>query len=82
MKEIMAFLRVNKVNATKTALAENGFPAFTCRPVLGRGKAAADPSLLRIVISEGELPMDSVGESISYAGCFFAKRFFTLIVWD
>ncbi|MDR3310926.1 MAG: P-II family nitrogen regulator, partial [Oscillospiraceae bacterium] len=30
MKEIMCFIRVNKVTATKNALAESGFPAFTC----------------------------------------------------
>lgn len=38
MKEILAILRPNKVNATKEALAEAGFPAFTCMKVQGRGK--------------------------------------------
>ncbi len=38
MKEIMAFIRVNKVEETRSALELNGFFAYTCRKCLGRGK--------------------------------------------
>ena len=38
MKEILAIIRLVKLSETKKALAEAGFPAFTCRKVLGRGK--------------------------------------------
>lgn len=38
MKEVLAILRPNKINATKAALSEAGFPAFTCMKVQGRGK--------------------------------------------
>lgn len=38
MKEVLAIIRPNKVSRTKKALAEAGFPAFTCRKVYGRGK--------------------------------------------
>lgn len=38
MKEIIAIIRMQKVNATKKALEEAGFPSLTCRKVLGRGK--------------------------------------------
>lgn len=82
MKEVMAFIRTNKVNATKQALAEGGFPAFTCRPVLGRGKKSIDPELLSIVIQTGELPMDMSGEHLTEAFRLIPKRFMTLIVED
>lgn len=80
MKEIMAFIRANKVNATKIALAESGFPAFTCRPVLGRGKVGVDSELLKTVLEQGELPMNESGEALTETGRLIAKRFFTLIV--
>ncbi len=78
----MAFIRTNKVNATKAALADHGFPAFTCRPVLGRGKAGIDPMVLDVVLSQGELPQNAVGEHMTETGRLIAKRFFTLIVND
>jgi nitrogen regulatory protein PII 2 len=82
MKEIMCFIRVNKVNATKLALAEGGFPAFTCRKCLGRGKKSIDAELLRTVLAAGELPLNDIGEHLTEATRLIAKRFFTLIVQD
>ncbi len=38
MKEVLAVIRMNKINETKRALSEGGFPAITCRRVYGRGK--------------------------------------------
>ncbi len=82
MREIMCFIRTNKVNLTKRALADNGFPAFTCRKCLGRGKKSIDPDLLRTVLAEGELPLNTIGENLTEATRLIAKRFFTLIVDD
>lgn len=82
MKEVMAFIRVNKINPTKKALAEGGFPAFTCRPVLGRGKRRIDPELISLVMETGELPMNSRGEHLTEAFRWIPKRFVTLIVDD
>ena len=82
MKEIMAFIRPNKVNATKTALAEGGFPAFSCRKCLGRGKKSIDPELLNLVIAVGELPLDASGESLTEAIRLVPKRMFIVIVDD
>ena len=82
MKEVMAFIRVNKVNATKEALANSGFPAFTCRKCLGRGKKSIDPALLSAVMEAGELPVSMVGEHFTEAARLIAKRFFTLIIDD
>jgi nitrogen regulatory protein PII 2 len=82
MREIMCFIRINKVNDTKRALAEHGFPAFTCRKCLGRGKKSIDPELLSAVIAAGEMPMSPVGENLTESARLIAKRFFTLVVDD
>lgn len=82
MKEIMAFVRPTKVNQTKTALSEGGFPAFSCRPCLGRGKKSIDPELLQLVIATGELPMDATGENLTEAIRLIPKRVFVVIVED
>ena len=42
MKQVTAIIRMNMMNATKLALIEGGFPAFTVRKVLGRGKGNVD----------------------------------------
>jgi nitrogen regulatory protein PII 2 len=82
MKEVMCFIRTNKVNATKKALAEGGFPAFTCRKCLGRGKNSIDTEVLGMVLAHGELPLNAVGENYTEATRLIAKRFFTFIVED
>jgi len=82
MKEVMSFIRANKVNDTKRALADGGFPAFTCRKCLGRGKKFVTSDILQSVLSEGDLPRDAVGESLTEGTRLIAKRFFTLIVQD
>jgi len=82
LREIMCFIRPNKVNETKRTLAEHGFPAFTCRKCLGRGKKSVDPELLQTVLAMGELPLSPVGENLTEATRLIAKRFFTLIVDD
>jgi len=82
MKEVMAFIRLNKVNQTKTALAENGFTAFTCRKVLGRGKKSVDFSLVENILQEGVLPLSPLGEHLTESTRLIPKRVFTLIVED
>lgn len=82
MKEVMAFIRTNKVNATKKALGDAGFPSFTCRKCLGRGKKHLDPALMQYVLSAGELPVTPLGQSYTEGSRMIAKRFFTLIVED
>ena len=78
MREIMCFIRTNKVNDTKRTLAEHGFPAFTCYRCLGRGKKSIDPDLLNTVLAAGELPLSPIGENLTEATRLIAKRFFTL----
>jgi nitrogen regulatory protein PII 2 len=46
MKEIMAIVRMNKMNQTKRALSEVGITSITARDCLGRGKGLVDIQLL------------------------------------
>lgn len=82
MKEVMAVIRLNKVNQTKKALAEAGFPSFTCRRVLGRGKKSVDYELFDGCISLNEFQPSPLAENLSEKGRLIPKRLFTLIVND
>lgn len=42
MKQVIAIIRMNMMNATKQALIDAGFPAFTVRKVVGRGRGNVD----------------------------------------
>ncbi len=46
MKEILAIVRMNKMNQTKRALTEVGITSITARDALGRGKGLVDVHLL------------------------------------
>lgn len=82
MKEIMAIIRTNMVNPTKTALAGAGYPAFSCRKCLGRGKKAVDMQTAALLLDTGQVPMGAVGEHLTEAHRLIAKRLFTVIVED
>lgn len=82
MKEVMAIIRINMVNTTKTALANAGFPAFSCRKCLGRGKKAVDMSVVQSLLETGAAPMGAVGEHLTESHRLIAKRLFTIIVED
>lgn len=82
MKEVMAIVRQNKVNMTKEALAEAGFPAFTCRKVLGRGRKLIDMNLLRSIVEAGDVPATAQGEYLTEGSRLIPKRVFTVIVDD
>jgi len=47
MKEVMAIIRMNRINQTKRALAEAGIPSVHARECLGRGKGLVDLDLLK-----------------------------------
>jgi len=42
VKEIIAIIRMEKMNAVKEALSEAGLPSFTARKVLGRGRGKVE----------------------------------------
>ena len=47
MKEVLAVIRMNKMNETKQALVEAGIASFTARKVIGRGQGKVDYLLLK-----------------------------------
>lgn len=81
MKEIMAMIRVNKVEETRDALELNGFFSHTCRKCLGRGKNAlssAGESLFLATDAVSPLPGGGFAENRR----LIAKRFFLVVVED
>lgn len=81
MKEIMCIIRLNKVNQTKDALAEAGFPSITCRKVLGRGKKSLDKISEEFAHANSQV-YSGFSEAFTEGSRLIAKRFFTLIVND
>ena len=78
MKEINAIIRMNMVNKTATNLKKAGFPCFTCRKVLGRGKKMVD-----LNVSNGEISINvHQAENLSEQHRLISKRLFTIMVND
>lgn len=82
MKEVMAFIRINKINKTKAALLAAGFPSITCRKVLGRGKKKVDFTLIESYPQKVAKNSPGLAETISEEHRLIPKRFLTLIVQD
>ncbi len=78
MKEIMAFVRMNMMNATKKALADASVPSFTARECLGRGKGVVDFSVLRGAEKGYEEAIAQLGQSQR----LIPKRWLTVVVPD
>ncbi|MBN2656131.1 MAG: P-II family nitrogen regulator [Spirochaetales bacterium] len=79
MKEVMAVIRINKVNETKKALAVAGFPSLTATGrVLGRGKGTVD---FRIMQGAAEGHEEAIAR-LSDAPQLVPKRLLTMIVHD
>jgi nitrogen regulatory protein PII 2 len=82
MKEVMAIIRMNKINKTKEALGVAGFPAVTCRKVFGRGKKKVNYELIQELLSGEELQSSTMAEVVSEGHRLIPKRLITLIVED
>ncbi|MEL4106917.1 P-II family nitrogen regulator [Oscillospiraceae bacterium WX1] len=83
MKEVLAIIRMNMVNATKKALESAGYPAFSCRKCLGRGKKSVDDTaVIDSILATGDVPGAALGENLSEYRRLIAKRFFMLMVED
>ena len=63
MKEVMAVIRMNKINETKRALAEAGISSITARDALGRGKGLVDMTLLKGAEQGYEEAISQLGQS-------------------
>ncbi len=81
MKEIIAIIRMNKVNATKKALADIGVCGLHAMKVMGRGKMQVDFSML-----DGIGPPEEIGgilaNGLSQGSRLIPKRLLTILVND
>jgi nitrogen regulatory protein PII 2 len=75
MKEITAIIRMNRAQKTKEALLECGFPSFTVRRVMGRGKQKG-------LCFEFDPPLPDPGKETETCIRFIPKRMFTVVVDD
>ncbi|MPN27194.1 Nitrogen regulatory protein P-II [bioreactor metagenome] len=75
MKEITAIIRMNKVQKTKDVLLECGFPSFTVRRVMGRGKQKG-------LCFEFNPPLPGPEKEAETCIHFIPKRMFTVVVDD
>lgn len=82
MKEIISVIRMNKMNETKKALAEAGYPSMLCKKVNGRGKKMIRLDFLEDLIKGQEISTPEVMESITENSRLIAKRLIDLVVHD
>jgi nitrogen regulatory protein PII 2 len=78
MKEIVAIIRMNKMNATKQSLADAGIASLTARKVMGRGKGKVDYLLLK----GAEEGYDEAINQLGPGPKLIPKRMLTMIVPD
>ncbi|ACN14081.1 GlnB3 [Desulforapulum autotrophicum HRM2] len=76
MKEIMAVIRMNKINKTKLALIDAGISSMTAMDALGRGKGLVDMTLLKGAEQGYEEAIAQLGES----GRLIPKRAISIVV--
>ncbi len=79
MKEVMAVIRMNKINATKRALNEAGITSFTATGrVLGRGKGMVDYRILHGAEEGCQEAISQLGDGPRLV----PKRLITVVVSD
>lgn len=78
MKEIIAIIRMDKMNATKQALAEEGITSLTANRVLGRGKGLVDTT----VLSGAAAGQPEAVAQLGPRPRFYPKRLLSIVVND
>jgi nitrogen regulatory protein PII 2 len=78
VKEVMAIIRMNRINRTKRALVEEGISSMHARECLGRGKGLVDLEVLKGVEHEYEEAISLLGNSQR----LIPKRMISIIVPD
>lgn len=78
MKEIVAIIRMNKMNQTKKALSDAGISSMHVRECLGRGKGVVDFTVLRGAEQGYEEAISQLGNSQR----LIPKRMVTIVVPD
>jgi nitrogen regulatory protein PII 2 len=78
MKEVMAIIRMNKINETKRALSDAGISSFHARECLGRGKGLVDFKMLEGAEKGYEEAIAQLGQSQRLV----PKRIITIMALD
>jgi nitrogen regulatory protein PII 2 len=78
MKEVMAIVRMNKINQTKRALSAAGITSLHAKDCLGRGKGVVEMLQLGGAEKEYEEKMTELGN----AGRLIPKRMLSIVVPD
>ena len=78
MKEILAIIRMNKMNETKRALSAAGISSLTARKVMGRGKGKVDYLLLEGAKAGYEEAINQLGPGPK----LIPKRMLNIVVTD
>lgn len=78
MKEVMAVIRINRINETKRALSDAGISSFTAREAFGRGKGVVDFKALKGAQEGYEEAIEILGQGQR----LIPKRLLTIIVPD
>ena len=76
MKEIIAVIRMNKMNQTKQALSDAGISSFNARPAFGRGKGQVDFRILKGAEQGHEEAIAQLGGGIK----LIPKRMINIVV--
>ena len=78
MKEVLAIVRLNKINQTKRALAAAGIVSLNGRECLGRGKGLVDFSILK----GAELGYEEAIAQLGQGQRLIPKRWLSIVVPD
>jgi nitrogen regulatory protein PII 2 len=78
MKEVVAIIRMNRINGTKRSLAQAGLPSMYARECLGRGKGLVDLDILKGAEQGYEEAVAQLGNSQR----LIPKRMISLVVPD
>jgi nitrogen regulatory protein PII 2 len=78
MKEVVAVIRMNKINDTKKALAAAGISSMNAKECLGRGKGLVDFKVLQGAEKGYEEAISQLGQSQRLV----PKRMVTIVVPD
>lgn len=78
MKEVIAVVRMNKMNQTKQALTDAGIAAFFAHEAWGRGKGLVNAEVAAAAAAGNQEAAEVLGSK----GKLFAKRMVTVVVPD
>ncbi|MDR3237008.1 MAG: P-II family nitrogen regulator [Spirochaetia bacterium] len=76
MKEVMAIIRMNKINQTKQALADAGITSMHAKECLGRGRGTVE----MLSLGGDEKQYEEMANDLGTAGRLIPKRMISIVV--